>query len=173
MSKLLIGPIVNVVGLKGEVKVHSDSDNVEKGMKVLLEETEYLVENARYQKGMMILKLSGVSDRNEAEELRGKKVYVAEENLKKLPADTFYIKDIVGLDAIHATSGASFGKIKDVITGAAQDVYVIELVDGREAMVPAVKEFIKEINVQKRYIKIEPIKGLIDSDVLEVGKDED
>lgn len=177
MKKLMIGQIVNVVGLKGEVKVHSDSNNVEKGMKLLLEENEYLVENARYQKGMMILKLEGVNDRNAAEAMRGKNVFIAEENLKELPEDTFYIKDVVGLRVVHAKTGQEIGKVKDVITGSAQDIYVIALMDGNEAMVPGVKEFIKGIKVDKEapnsgFVKIEPIPGLIDLDFLEVGKDD-
>ena len=172
MKKLFVGQIVNVVGLKGEVKVHSDSENLQKGTKVLLEEKEYLIENARYQKGMVILKLEGISDRNAAESLRGKKLYISEDELKELPDDTFYIKDLAGLTALNALDGKEFGKVKDVMTGASQDIFVIELLNGKEAMVPGVKEFLKEINPAEGYVKIKPIKGLIDADFLEIAKDD-
>ncbi|MCQ2551214.1 MAG: ribosome maturation factor RimM [Clostridia bacterium] len=169
--EIKVGKIVNVVGLKGEVKVYGDYESFDGLDKVYLDEKEYMIENVRCQKDMVILKLETVDDRNAAETLRNKEVFIHE--LRDLPKDTFYIRDLVGLDAIDETTGKIFGKVKDVLTNTAQHIYQIQMTGGREALVPGVKEFIKEINVEKGYVKIMPIPGLIDMDFVEVNKDED
>lgn len=179
MSEIKIGKIVNVVGLKGEVKVYNYSDYKERYEELdhiyLYEKKElkeYKIENVRYQKEMVILKLKGVGDRNLAEKLKERDVFILEEDLRELPEDTFYIKDLIGIDAIDEVSGATFGKVKDVLQNSAQDVYVITLKDGKETLIPAVKEFVKEINPQGGYVKFSLIPGFIDTDYLTVERDD-
>ena len=166
MEKIKIGKIVNAVALKGEVKVYNYSDGAERYGEVgriIAGGKEYPVESVRTQGNMVILKLRGVDDRNAAE--------VTEDDLGELPEDTFYIRDLIGLKVINAETGKEAGEIIDVIQGAAQDVYRIRLSDkecgpeesggkgSRETMVPAVSEFVKDVNLEEKRVYIKFIEG--------------
>lgn len=180
MERITIGQIVNVVGLKGEVKVYNYSDYKERYeelkhiyVKEKRELNEYLIEKVRYQKDMVILKLKGVDDRNQAEALRQKNLVILEEDLRDLPEDTFYIKDLIGIKAIDKKTGKEFGVVKDVLTGTAQEVYQITLNTGKEALIPNVKEFVKEVNLEEGFVAFDLIPGFIDDDFVAVTKEEE
>ena len=94
MEKIKIGKIVNAVALRGEVKVYSYSDRKERyeALKEILVEqkkgfTPYEIQNVRYQKNIVILKLRGVDDRNAAEALKERDIYITEADLPELPDD--------------------------------------------------------------------------------------
>ena len=163
MEKIKIGRIVNAVALRGEVKVYNYSgyrERYEELDSILVEDKEYEIEKVRYQQEMVILKLQGVNDRNAAEALKNRDVYITEEDLVELPEDTFYIRDLIGLKVVD-NSGV-IGVMKDVLQPSAQDVYVIKTDGGQELMVPAVKEFVKEINLKEGYVKVELIEGMLE-----------
>ena len=89
-EKIKIGQIVNAVALRGEVKVYnySDPDRFERLDSVLVEDRRYEISKVRYQAANVILKLKGVDDRNAAEALKGKGLYILESELPELPEDT-------------------------------------------------------------------------------------
>lgn len=175
MEKIKIGKIVNAVALRGEVKVYHYSDYKERFEeldRVLLERKgkyeEYEIEGVRYQKEMVILKLKGVSDRNAAEALKERDIYITEADLRKLPEDTFYIKDLIGCNVVNIEDGSRIGVIADVLQNSAQDIYKIELASGKEALIPAVGEFVKEVDMAQKLVKISLIPGFIDEDAIKV-----
>ena len=92
---------------------------------------------------------------------------VLEEDLEELPEGTYYVRDLVGLTVIDDKSNEAIGKLTEVIQNTAQDVYRIELDKERygegkpDSLVPAVKEFIKEVNISEGYIKIHFIEGML------------
>ncbi|WP_312091959.1 ribosome maturation factor RimM [Aminipila sp.] len=164
MEKIKIGQIVNAVALKGEVKVYNYSDYKEKFEEldyIYAEENKIKIENVRYMKEMIILKLEGINDRNGAEALKGKDVYIGEDQLRALPEDTYYIRDLIGLE-IKDQDNQRIGVLKDVIQNSAQDLYEIELENKKITLLPAVEEFILDINVQEKFIKVKLIEGLLD-----------
>lgn len=132
MEKIKIGKIVNAVALRGEVKVYHYSDykerfeELEKIIVVKKKSTkQYTIEKVRYQKDMVILKLKGVDDRNAAEELRESDIYITEEDLRELPEDTFYVRDLIGCKVVNAETEETLGEIADVLQNSAQDIYEI------------------------------------------------
>ncbi|MBE6034560.1 MAG: 16S rRNA processing protein RimM [Clostridiales bacterium] len=164
MEKIKIGQIVNAVALKGEVKVYNYSDYKERFEEldyIYAEENKIKIENVRYMKEMIILKLEGINDRNGAEALKGKDVYIGEDQLRALPEDTYYIRDLIGLE-IKDQDNQRIGVLKDVIQNSAQDLYEIELENKKITLLPAVEEFILDINVQEKFIKVKLIEGLLD-----------
>lgn len=169
MEKIKIGKIVNAVGLKGEVKVYNYSDRRERYEeldRIIVGNKEYSIENVRYQNAMVILKLEGVDDRDGSEALKGKDVYITEEDLVELPEDTYYLRDIIGLDILDFESGEKIGTLADVIQNAAQDIYRIALAEAteegsKEALVPVVSQFVREVNLEEGYIRIKFIEGMI------------
>ncbi len=171
MEKIKIGKIVNAVALRGEVKVYHYSDYKERFEEldsVLLEHKgkyeEYGIEGVRYQKEMVILKLKGVSDRNAAEALKERDIYITEADLRELPEDTFYIRDLIGCKALSADDGSEIGEITDVLQNSAQDIYQIRLANGKVTLIPVVAEFVKEVDIEHKTVKIRLIPGFIDED---------
>ena len=163
MEKINIGKIVKAVALKGEVKVHTAAGkNGRYGEleSVYINGEEYTIEKVRYQGDMAIMKLKGIDDRNAAEAMKGMEIYVEEEDLPELPEDTFYIKDLIGSAVIDEKTKNQVGTLKGVITNTAQDVYEIN-VSGNIVMVPAVKEFIKSVDIENKQIVINFIEGML------------
>ena len=164
MEKYKIGKIVNAVGLKGEVKVYNYSDYKERFAEietVFVEDKIYTILNTRYMKDVAILKLEGVDDRNGAEALKDKDLYIPEEMLRVLPEDTYYIKDLVGIKVID-TNGEYLGILSEVYQNRAQDLYEIELENKKKILLPAVEEFVLDINMKERTMKVQLIDGLLD-----------
>ena len=164
MDRYKIGKIVNAVGLKGEVKVYNYSDYKERFEEietVFVEDIEYRILNARYMKDVAILKLEGVEDRNGAEALKDKDLYITENMLRTLPEDTYYIKDLIGIKVIDM-DGQYVGIISDVLKNSAQDLYEIELENKKKFLLPAVEEFVLNINMEEKTMQVKLIEGLLD-----------
>lgn len=164
MEKIEIGKIVNVVGLRGEVKVYSyaeDPDRFTGLYSIIVGDEPVEIENVRFHKNMVILKLSGISDRNEAEKLKGTMLYITPDDLEELPEGMHYVRDLLGLDVVGC-DGEKLGELSDILKNTAQDVYVISMGDGSTAMLPVVDEFVREINTEDGFIRIDPPEGLFD-----------
>ena len=93
---------------------------------------------------------------------------ITEEDLRELPEDTFYVRDLIGCKVFNAETGAEIGTIADVLQNSAQDIYVIKTASGKDAMIPAVGDFVDEVNVEEKYVKVKLIPGLIDDEGTEV-----
>ena len=192
MEKIKIGKIVNAVGLKGEVKVYSyagENDRFEKLDRIIAgssqsgsgqsgggqeggakraackkpqSDMEFEIEKVRYQKNMVILKLRGVDDRNQAEALKDMDVFITEDDLEELPDDTFYVRDLIGCQVVDVNDGKKLGVVSDLIQNSAQDIYQIDLAEGGQALIPAVEQFIKNVDIENKTITVSLKPGLID-----------
>lgn len=165
MEKIKIGRIVNAVALRGEVKVYNYSgykERYEELDRIIVEGKAYEIEKVRYQQQMVILKLAGVNDRNAAEAMKNKDVFITEEDLQELPEDTFYIRDLIGLEVLDLETGEAIGRLKDVLQPSNQDVYVVKRPEGSDVLIPAVSEFVKEVNVKEGFVKVHLIEGMIE-----------
>ena len=111
---------------------------------------------------MVIVKFKSIDDRNKAEALKEKDVYITEDDLAELPEDTFYIRDLIGCRVFDAENGRLIGVVSDLIQNSAQDIYQIELEKGGQALIPAVGQFIRSVDVSEKVIKVSLIPGLID-----------
>ncbi len=166
MDKIVIGKIVNVVGLKGEVKVYSyaeEPDRFERLEKIFLgteeKNTEYAVTKVRYKGDMVILTLDGVTDRNAAEALEGSMVLMDEADLEELPEGVYYIKDLIGMKVV-SDSGVELGTLKDINTNTAQRVYEVARPGKPDILIPGVDEFILDTDMDNRVITVKVIEGL-------------
>lgn len=166
MEKILIGKIVSASGLKGEVKAYNYAASVErfgKVSRIILtkddQDRTFEVEKVRYQNGMAVLKLKGVDNRDQAEAIRESMVYITEEDLEELPEGMYYVKDMIGLSVEDTGLYGHVGTVKDVLQNTSQDVYVVKTPKGREIMIPAVKEFVNDIDLEKGVITVTLIPG--------------
>ena len=165
MEKVLIGKIVNVVGLKGEVKVYNYSDSTdlyENTESIYIDDRLLKVENVRTQKSTVILKLEDIDDRDAAERIRGSEVFVTEYDLPDLPEGEYYVRDLIGMDVMQEDYG-HLGKITDVIQNTAQSIFEVETDDGKQVLIPHVPAFVININMNDRVVTVRLIEGMLDA----------
>ncbi|MFQ7473362.1 MAG: ribosome maturation factor RimM [Anaerovoracaceae bacterium] len=165
MEKIKIGKIVNAVGLRGEVKVYnySDSEEVyERTPEIYAEDKLLKVENVRVQKNMVILKLSGIDDRNEAEAAKGVELYITESDLPELPEGVFYVRELIGMNVVESEKDMFLGTVTDVIQNIAQDIFEVEQENGKKILIPKVDEFILNIDKEQKTIYVKLIEGLLE-----------
>lgn len=163
-----IGQIVNTSGLKGVVKANlftDDISKIENFDKVLIEKKgqlqEYVIEEVRYHKNQALIKFKDVNDIDTAESLRNSYIKVHRDDEEKLPDDTYYIVDLIGLHVI-SDDGRELGILKDVfpVPSGSHDIYVVET-GGKDILLPAIGEVIKEIDVKNQKMIVHLIDGLI------------
>lgn len=160
---LEIGKIVNTHGLKGDVKVvpWSDYPEIFEKIKYVFSDGEKLkITHVKYQKSNVILKLDKINSIDEAEKIKGKTLCVLRKDLGNLPKDTYFVADLIGLEAFY--DDEKIGVLKDIIPVSGADVYVIKPEEGKDILIPATKENILEINIEKSFIKISIPNGLLD-----------
>ncbi len=157
-----VGRIGPAWGVRGAVKVIPLVDKRERlapGREVTVDGERRVIESSRWQKGIVYLKLSGIDDRDAASALRERFLVVPEGELAPLPEGQYYRFQLIGL-MVRNASGASLGRVTDVLTTGANDVYVVQGEKG-EILVPATDEVIKEIDLERGEMVIEEVPGLI------------
>lgn len=167
MNKYLeLGQIVNVKGLKGEVKVNSftdDNTKFERIPKVFLKRketlTEYEIEKVGYHKNQVIIKFKNVDTVEEAETLRNSYIVVDREIFGELPEGVYYIADLIGLD-VYTESNEYLGKVDDIFSTGSNDVYVVKDELGKQKLLPGIDEVIKQIDLESGKIIVNLIEGL-------------
>ena len=163
MRKIEIGKIVNTHGIRGDVKLISyldDNSAFDVLKTVMTKSGEYKIKGVKFVKGNPVLSLEGVDTPEKAETLKGTVLYVGEDELPALAEGEYYIKDILGLNA-ESDEGAALGKVTDVFRTGGNDVYEITGSDGKKILVPAVSDFIKEIDIPGKKMTVHIIEGLI------------
>ncbi len=165
---LAIGSIVKAFGIEGQVIVQSLTDfpsRFRKRNKVLVGRTErelreLTIERAAVEPRGVRLKFSGIDDRNAAEHLVGSLLYIRETERARLPKGRYFTHDLVGLSVVDE-QGVVHGTIREVLKMPAHDVYVISG-KGEEILLPAVKEFIRRIDLAHRTMMVRLIEGMVE-----------
>ena len=154
------GRIINTHGIRGEVKIESwcDSPEVLAGIKTLyLDGAPRKVRSPRVHKNCVIAYLEGVNSVDEAMLLKGKVVHINRKDIK-LPKGQVFMVDLIGLKVLDDETGKELGILTEVLSPSIQKIYVVK--GEREIMIPAVDEFIREINVEGGYVRVKLIEGL-------------
>jgi 16S rRNA processing protein RimM len=153
----LIGKIVSAYGKEGYVKIFSFSDFPERfsGLKSVYidffgDKKSFKLEDAVDKNGTILLRFSNFSSADEVSFLIGRELFVEEADVVKLPEYTYFIHDLIG--SMVFEEDKKLGVIKDVLRYPANDIYVIEKIDGSELLLPA---------VQERIISFDPLKKLM------------
>ena len=163
MSKIEVGKIVNVRGVRGEVKINPFLDDTEAFREfdfLYIKEKQVKILNVKFVKNNPILLLEGVDSVEKAEALRNTPVYVDEEMLPELSDNEFYIKDILNLEVV-TVDGELLGKITNVFKTGSNDVYEILKEDGKKFLIPAISQVVKEINIKEKKVTVELLEGLL------------
>jgi len=163
-----VGKITGCFGIKGFIKVHPNTHSLDR-LKLLHEvfigvSTDSaviaFVEEVIINSQRVLIKLKGVDNRTSAESYNEQFLFVDEKELKQPASGSFFIHEIIGCE-VWLKEGGFAGKIVDVYKMPAQDVWVLEK-NGKQFLIPAVKEFVKVVDMKKRKITIDVIEGLIE-----------
>lgn len=164
---LQVGVITQTHGVRGEVKVFPTTDDVNRFKKlkqVILDtgkETMPLeIQSVKFFKQFVILKFKGIDNINDIEKYKRCSLYVTREHAVPLEEDECFIADMIGME-VCTEDGNIFGTLKDVIETGANDVYVIESAEHGEVLVPAIKECIRSVDIEKGQMMIHLMDGLI------------
>ena len=168
MNKYLeLGQIVNVKGLKGEVKVNpftEDNTRFETLKKVFVKKTrgemiELSISKVGYNKNQVIIKFKEINTIEEAETLRNSYILVDRDSLEPLPEGVYYIADLLGLD-VYTTEDEYLGKVDDIFSTGSNDVYVVKDELGKQRLLPGIDEVLKKIDIPNGKIIVNLIEGL-------------
>lgn len=167
VSELQIGVITQTHGIRGEVKVFPTTDDAsrfEELPEVFLdngkERLAMTIDGVKFFKQYVILKFHGFDSINEVEKYKGAKLFVPREKAVKLQEGEYFIADLIGMKVITEDK-APFGVLKDVLETGANDVYVVEMANGKEALLPAIKECILNIDMDSEEITVHIMEGLL------------
>lgn len=160
------GKIVNTHGVRGTLKLECWCDtpqDLASLKKVFFKKGAGFeckkVKKASVFKQFVLMDLEGVNDINMAEALKGTVVFADRDDIS-IDEDAFFIADLIGLEVIDIASGGTIGTLSDVINLGASDLYEIDTASGKK-LIPAVPEFIKEIDLEKG-IFVSLIEGMLD-----------
>ena len=166
MDKYLeLGQIVNVRGLKGEVKVNSFTDDNTKfeRLPIYIKQKdsikEYQIEKIGFSKNQVIIKFKNINTIDEAERLRNAYIVADRKDLGDLPEGVYYIADLIGLE-VYTENNEFLGKVDDIYNTGSNDIYVVKDDLGRQKLLPGIDDVIKEVKINEGKIIVNLIKGL-------------
>ena len=167
---LEIGQIGSTHGVKGEVRLNPwcDSPEFVKKFKTLYSDDKgsksLKVVSCRTHGNVAVLKLEGVDSVEAAQKLRNTVLYMKRSDVN-LPKGKWFISELIGCTVLdYNDNNICYGVLKDVETGVANDIWYIKTEDGREVLVPAIKDVVKECDVENNKVYITPLRGLFDED---------
>lgn len=164
---LEIGQIVNTFGIKGMVKIVPYTDDIKrfgelKEIYVVLKnkKNKYEVEEVKYHKNMVLAKLKGVDKMEDAEVLKQGSVQIERKDAVKLEKDTYFIIDLIGSKVV-TDKQVELGNLVDVFNTGSNDIYVVKDELGKQTLLPAISDVIKNVDIENKVITVHLIKGLV------------
>ncbi|HZT96136.1 MAG TPA: ribosome maturation factor RimM [Chloroflexota bacterium] len=161
---MLVGRVAGAFGVHGELKVDPLTDfprRFEELEVVYTGEKHFprTVLSARVGR-RILLRLEGISSREDAQALRGTSLWVPRDQAVGLPEGQYYRDELVGL-RVETEEGEALGSIDDILETGANDVYIVRS-EGRELLVPAIQDVVVAIEVGRGRIIIRPLPGMFD-----------
>jgi len=164
---IIIGKVVSTQGNKGEVNVLPLTDSIDRFknldnvfLRSKKSQTILNVEKIRKRKDTVILKLKDIENIEEAKMIVDSFLEVERKNAVKLPKETYFIFEIIGFE-VYDENNIFLGKVENVISTGSNDVYVVKSKDKEELFIPAIREVVKNVNLEKKRITIKMVDGLI------------
>jgi 16S rRNA processing protein RimM len=165
---LRIGVITTTHGVRGEVKVFPTTDDPSRFQRLdaLWVQTakgkeRRKIEQVKFFKQFVILKLEGISDMDQALLYKNCDLLISRDEALPLAEDEYYISDIIGLSVVTDT-GERLGIVKDVLQTGANDVYEVEMSNGKHVLLPAIRSCILGVNLEKGEMQVHVMEGLLD-----------
>jgi 16S rRNA processing protein RimM len=164
---LRVGVITTTHGIRGEVKVFpttDDSNRFNDLKQVYLDTGKEIItleiEGVKFFKQLVILKFKGIDNINDIEKYRGKDLLITRDNAVKLEKDEYFIFDLIDSEVI-TDEGEKIGVLVEILTTAANDVYIVKTPDNKEILLPSIKECILDVDVENKKITVHVMNGLL------------
>lgn len=169
MENLLrVGVISSTHGVKGEVKVYPTTDDISRFnnlKKVILdtgrEHVDLEIQGVKFSKKMVILKFKGYDSINDIEKYKGKDLLISRDQAVELGPDENFIVDLIGL-LVVTEDGTKLGTLTDVIKTGANDVYEVTTAEGKEVLLPAIRECVLDVDLTAGTVTVRIMDGLLD-----------
>lgn len=169
MEQLLrVGVISSTHGIRGEVKVYPTTDDPERFLdldEVILDtgrEHKILeIEGVKFFKNQVILKFKGYDNINDIEKYLKKDLLVDREHAVELGENENFIADLIDMEVV-TDEGKVLGTLTDVIETGANDVYAVKTPEGKEILLPAIRDCILDVNVDEKRMTVHVMEGLLD-----------
>lgn len=170
MNSLKVGQIVNIHGVKGEVKIYpytDDIENIANLNKIYIDpelKLEYLVKSSKIVKNMIVFKLDGINSIEQTKAIMQKYIYMEKKKIKE--KDVFYIEDLIDLDVYTVDNSDNlsdcvyFGKLSNVFNVGSNDVYEVKTNDTK-VYLPAIKDVVLKISLKEGRVYVKIMEGLI------------
>lgn len=162
-----IGQIVNTSGLKGILKIKPFTDDIKKfsNLKTIYIKTksgltEFKIEQVRYVKNMVMLKLAGIDTVEEAEKYRNLYIKILRDQEEELEEGSYYVVDILGCK-VNTDINQELGTVVDIFQTGSNDVYVVKDEQGKQILLPAIKQVIKNVDIKNKIITVHLLEGLV------------
>jgi len=165
-----IGKVTNTHGVRGEIKVIQVTDFDDRfkvGNDVYWispdnkEQIPLTIDAYRTHKNFHLLHFEGYDNINDVERFKGGTLAITKEQQTPLNEGEFYYREIIGCH-VETTDGSSIGKVKEILSPGANDVWVIQRPGQKDAMIPYIENVVKEVDPENQRIVIEPMEGLLD-----------
>ena len=168
MTKYLeIGQIVNTFGIKGMVKIKPFTDDInrfDRLKKIYISnkngKKEYQIQEVKYHKNMVLMKLEGVDTPEQADLLRQSYLLVDRADEEPLEEGVYYIVDLLGLE-VYTDDNKLLGKVDDIFNTGSNDIYVVKDEMWKQILLPGIPEVLKNVDLEKGKITVHLIPGLI------------
>jgi 16S rRNA processing protein RimM len=170
MQKYLeVGQIVGTHGVRGTLKVKPLTDDIKRfdNLKTVYitkgkELVEITIEEVKYSNNTVLLKLKGIDVLEDAKTYRGIYLKIERKDSVKLPKDSYFIVDLIGLLVYEEETEKPLGKVEDIYNTGSNDIYVVKDEEtGKQILLPAIKKVIKKIDIDNQKIVVNLIEGLI------------
>lgn len=161
MEKIKVGTIINTHGIKGELKVaRTGIEEFNRDINYYIgEEVEgFKIKYSKIHKNNFIIKLDGYDNINDVLKFKDKSIFISEEDIIDLEEDEFYVMDLIGVNVVDENN-SRVGEIIDVLEYDANDVYIVSSENG-EILIPAVSEFILDVDLENNLMKVKLIEGM-------------
>ena len=168
MTKYLeIGQIVNTFGIKGMVKIKPFTDDInrfDKLKKIYIKnkdgKKEYQIQEVKYHKNMVLMKLEGIDTVEQADLLRQSYLLVNRDDEEPLEEGVYYIVDLIGLE-VYTDEGVLLGNVDDIFNTGSNDIYVVKDGKGKQILLPGIPDVIKNVDLESGKIIVHLILGLM------------
>lgn len=160
------GRVVGTHGVRGELRVEPWCDSA----RFLTGFSEFYwdggrekvkVVSSRPHKNLLLLKLEGIDTVEQGDALRGRVLFLNRKDVE-LPEGRFFVQDLIGLSAVDADDGRIYGKVTDVFPTGSNDVYQVTDENGKDYLVPAIRDVIVRVDVDEGVLELRPMRGIFD-----------
>jgi 16S rRNA processing protein RimM len=166
---VVVGKFGRPRGLSGEIYLDSLTDFPERFKRkgtfwVELDDgwMELIPDSVRGDPGRLIAKFPGFNSSEEVKRLTNKLLYIRSADLAELPDGSYFHFDLIGCRVVDIAD-KELGRVSAVESFPGNDVWVVDSGDGKRHLIPAVRQFIKEVVIERKLITIDPPEGIFDS----------